>query len=268
MDSLRTHGSRDHAHEIVAEERFSRIEEKLLLPNRLRDDFIATANRHHMVPCYPDPTTRFSLIESIYFDSSDFRSFQDHFLKASYRFKLRGRRYAPNGVWPTETDPVYLELKTKSLDISDKVRIKLDCDEFIALSRGELLDRTNKIKTVQKINEVLASSQQLPTCKITYRRFAYEQDQLRITIDDQLSYETLQRLDPNMGLKIKSTAWWPEAITMSQKLSRGDFSLVEVKHIGILPLWLQNYMSQNGLMFESFSKYCFATSNIFQGARV
>ncbi|MEK6554671.1 MAG: polyphosphate polymerase domain-containing protein [Bdellovibrionota bacterium] len=249
----------------VAEERFSRIEEKLLLPNSLRDDFIKTANKHHMVPCYPDDTTVYSLIESTYFDSQELRSFTDHFQRASYRFKLRGRKYGPNGHWPDASAPMYLELKTKSVDICDKVRIKIDNDEFVNLKNGGRIARTNKIKTVKKINDVFETLPQSPTCKIVYRRYAYEQDNLRITIDDQIKFQPLKNIDPNLALRLKSMTWWPDAHVMSKKLESGDYSLVEVKHIGILPLWLQNYMNTHNLVFQSFSKYCYAISNLIQG---
>jgi hypothetical protein len=255
----------ERSNEALTEERFSRIEEKILLPNSLRNDFIKTANKHHMVPCYPDKSTVFSLIESTYFDSDELRSYTDHFQRASYRFKLRGRKYAPNGNWPDESAPMYLELKTKSVDICDKVRIKINDDEFVDLQNGGRLNRTNKIKTVKKINDVIETNPQAPVCKIVYRRFAYEQDQLRITIDDQIQFQPLRQIDPNFAIQLKQMSWWSDAEVMSKKLESGNYSLVEVKHIGILPLWLQDYMSSNGLTFQSFSKYCYAISNLIQG---
>lgn len=253
--------------EVAAEERFSRIEEKLLLPNSLRNDFLKILNKHHMMPCYPDKTTKFTMIESFYFDTENLKSFTDHFSKATYRFKLRGRKYAPNGAWPSEKDPLYLELKTKSADICDKVRIKIDAQEFSALANGGRLNRTNKIKTVKKINDVIEGQDQAPTCKITYRRFAFEQDKLRITIDDQLQYHNLKDVSSERMSQLKTQPWWPDAELMSNKLSSGDYSLVEVKHIGILPLWLQNYMAEHGLVFQSFSKYCFAMSNVIKAVK-
>lgn len=80
------------------EERFTRIEEKFFLPQNLRESFLALVE-NHLPASYPHETTRYTLIESIYFDSHDLRSFTDHFDQLPYRFKMRSRRYGPNGEW-------------------------------------------------------------------------------------------------------------------------------------------------------------------------
>lgn len=249
--------------EVPTEQRFTRIEEKFFLPNSLREEFLELAN-HNLLPNYPDPTTKYSLIESTYFDSAELRSLTDHFDKKPYRFKLRCRRYGPNGDWGVHKPALYLELKTKNNDISDKMRMKIKPVVFEQLLVGGRIQSLKKVETANKINEVLEDVPLSPACRVVYRRFAFEKD-IRLTIDDQISFQPQARLRPALMESLPKKSWWADAEAMSAGFKGADVSLIEVKHFGTIPTWLQAYMRKNNLEFRSFSKYCYSMVNLIKG---
>lgn len=253
--------------EVTHEERFTRLEEKFFLPNSLREEFMQLVN-HNLAPNYPDPATKYQLIESTYFDSAELRSLTDHFNKLSYRFKLRCRRYGPNGDWQVHKPAMFLELKTKTGDISDKMRMKIKPAAFEKLQVGGKIESEKKIKTTQRINEVLEECPLTPSCRVVYRRFAYEKNNVRLTIDDQLTFEPQAKLRPPLMEAIRAQKWWPQAEQMCKGFNGTDVSLVEVKHFGIIPLWLQNFMKEKNLAFTSFSKYCYSMVNLINKGNV
>lgn len=247
------------------QEQFTRREEKFFLPNSLRERFLELV-QENLPPFYPDESTKYTLIESVYFDSPQLKSFTDHFNKEVYRFKLRTRRYAPNGQWQSEDAPIFVELKTKQHDISDKFRMKLHPDDHIRLRSGEKLAMAAKrLSTAVKINSVIETAHPVPVCRVTYRRLAFQSGNLRLTVDDQLQGEILNRpaTDPD---SLKKQQWWPFAEEMNGSFKPDEVSLVEVKHCGTIPFWLTNFMRDNDLCFRSFSKYCNTILN-YLGAR-
>lgn len=248
----------------AAEERFTRIEEKFFLPAHLRESFLALVETQ-LPASYPHETTRYTLIESIYFDSQDLRSFTDHFDQLPYRFKMRSRRYGPNGEWEkSDNSTVFIELKTKQETISDKFRTKIKPYELKNLQNGGRIEANEK-KSAIKINQVMDECRLSPSAKIVYRRFAFEKDSVRLTVDDQVQFSPEFNLSAQLAAALKSKTWWPTAEQMSQDIFNQGMSLVELKHFGQSPAWLQNYMQENGLQFTSFSKYCYSMANLIKG---
>src|SRR5581483_9034919 len=90
---------------------FKRFEDKYIIPKTLRDALEKTLSKH-LRPDYPDAKTRYNLMKSTYFDSSDLAMVKHHVSKAASRFKLRTRDYAPNGKLH-KSDFTYLEVKAK-----------------------------------------------------------------------------------------------------------------------------------------------------------
>lgn len=245
------------------EERFTRIEEKFFLPQNLRESFLALVE-NHLPASYPHETTRYTLIESIYFDSHDLRSFTDHFDQLPYRFKMRSRRYGPNGEWEKpESSTVFIELKTKQNNVSDKFRTKIQPDELKNLQNGGRINANEK-KSALKINQVIDECKLAPSAKIIYRRYAFEKDAIRLTVDDQVQFKPEFDLNDQFATFLQSKNWWPNAEQMSRDIFNQGNSLVELKHFGKSPAWLQEYMQANNLQFTSFSKYCYSMANLIK----
>ena len=101
---------------------FARFEQKYFLSAQYATRFKSELAQY-MSPSYPLPETHFTGIESVYFDSHDLHIYRMHFAAQAERFKIRLRRYAPNGI--SDDGSVHVELKSKAevaTDILDHIQ--------------------------------------------------------------------------------------------------------------------------------------------------
>jgi len=248
---------------------FIRFEDKYLIS---KDQLKSFENLVFMNldPCYPDENTRYTKIESLYFDSSNLDFFCDHFKKTQTRYKMRIRRYGPNGVWQN-TGTSFLEIKSKSNKISKKRRIQLTDKERKDLILGKKLVLTKKFldanpeltlnklaKRVQEINNMVNTFNLAPQVRVTYSRRAYEKDGLRITLDTDVQINRLNFIYPAVIKNIRHQKFWEKASKIKSKFSTEKNVIVEIKHKQNVPEWFINYMRDNSSTETSFSKYCWS----------
>jgi hypothetical protein len=255
---------------------FVRLEQKFLLPKS------AWAELQHLLDRYSEPSyleaaTDFNLIESTYYDSSELKIYTDHFTNLVSRVKVRTRRYAPNGEWKHKS--VFIEVKKKADGICTKERLKLPVDQCALLARGEALaiseDLTKKNKKVDAqdlcervalINNLVQNFNLRPQARVVYQRQAYEKDGFRVTVDDNLNYELLRPIDPAVVQTVKNSEFWSRANYMRGLFDPGHVLILELKHNGVIPLWMSEFLAQNNIGRSQFSKYCFSiTSSILKG---
>src|SRR5579884_4304886 len=122
---------------------FRRFEDKYIIPKSLRKELVKTLEEN-LKADYPDKNTKFNLMKSMYFDSSNLDMVQHHLSKAVDRFKLRTREYAPNGKLH-KTDFTFLEIKAKHDNITDKFRIKVPKDVMESFTKGAPLTADAKL---------------------------------------------------------------------------------------------------------------------------
>lgn len=256
-----------------APDTFVRIEDKFLLPRARYASFLARIESK-MDPSYPSSSTRFTRIESIYFDSEELNVYLSHFSTAPGRFKLRMRRYFPNGVpYASET---HLELKSKESGISKKTRFKVSEFDCSMLQRGmpitvgpELTELNPKLsiekltQRVGRVNRLLVQYKLRPKCAIRYTRKAYEEiaSGVRLTVDEKINYQLLTEVARAIGEDIMRGKEWSRAAEMRNRFANRDILLVEVKHAGTIPDWLQNALKEHDGVQASFSKYCYSVTD-------
>lgn len=258
---------------LPAPDTFVRIEDKFLLPRARFESFLEAAEEI-LRPSYPSNTTRFTRIESIYFDSEELNVYLSHFASGPGRFKLRLRRYFPNGVpYSTET---HLELKSKESGISKKARFQVGEFDCAMLQRGmpitvspELLE-LNPQMSVEKltqragrVNRLIVQYKLRPKCAIRYTRRAYEEAQTgtRLTIDEKIHYQLLTEVSPEVGEQITHSSIWERAAEMRNRFSRQDILVVEVKHAGQIPASVQKLLDDHQAIKSKFSKYCYSVTD-------
>lgn len=244
-------------------ELFRRVEDKFLLPRAGMPRLLELLNKE-LEPCYYEPGTRFNAIESVYFDSTALQIFREHF-QAETKFKIRLRRYGPNGVWPKKTEPVHLEMKTKSSGVCQKFRLKVENAEMRALFNGQAMPiQKKKEKAIEKrelVNHAITQFSMKPLCRVRYERLAYEKNGLRVTIDDKIQAEILNHVDEYQAEEIVNSPFFAKAKAMRDRFSDGDYVVVEVKHSGTMPNWLNLEMNSIGALRVSFSKYAYSIVN-------
>ncbi len=244
-------------------ELFRRVEDKFLLPRTELPRILELLDRE-LEPSYYEPGTKFNAIESVYFDSSSLQIFCDHFRNET-KFKIRLRRYGPNGVWPAKTEPVHLEMKTKSGGVCQKFRLKVESAEHRALFCGKPMPVTDtKEKAIVKrelVNDAITRFSMRPLCRVRYERRAFEKNGLRVTIDDKIQAEILNSVSRGEAKEILKAPFFEKAQAMHDRFTDGDYVVVEVKHAGTMPNWLNLEMNAMSALRVSFSKYCYSIVN-------
>lgn len=260
----------------VSEGEFKRIEDKFLVSKDMQD-LVFKCLSANMDESYFENDTHYTLIESIYFDSSEITLFKDHFnVLIPKRYKMRVRRYGPNGVWNTEN--YLLEVKSKKEGQCKKVRFTIGQIELDVISGGLQLQFTERLinlnpkmkvetlqKRVNKINELIQKYGLIPSRSVKYKRFAFEKDGFRATIDVDLQEKSLIELGGINPASLIENEIWNKATNLVSKFKGEDKFVLELKHGGSIPAWAKKMLKEYHIAKTSFSKYCYFTARELKG---
>jgi len=255
---------------------FRRFEDKYIIPKSFKEELTKLLTKH-MTTGYPDKDTKFTMMKSIYFDSSSLDMVKHHMSKAGDRFKIRTREYGPNGKLH-KSDYTFLEIKAKHGDITDKFRIKVpktDMDNFkkgIPITPTLQLAKANTnialpelVKRVADINQALELFHLRPSCETQYVRRAYTDGTpndagLRVTFDEEVQYKVLDVIPTQISTELQKDNSEERSTLMSmvENYKPNDHMILEVKHHGSVPDWLIKFLTDNQLQKTQFSKYCYS----------
>ena len=255
----------------ASEGEFKRIEDKFLVSKKMQD-LVFKCLSQNMDESYLDNDTHFTLIESIYFDSSEITLFKDHFnLLIPKRYKMRVRRYGPNGIWNTEN--YLLEVKSKKEGQCKKVRFTIGQIELDIISAGLQLQLTPRLiqlnqkmkletlqKRVEKVNQLIEHYGLIPSRSVKYKRFAFERNGFRATIDIDLEEKSLIELQGINPQVLLQNDIWNKAALLVLKFKGEDKFVLELKHGGNIPRWAEKMLEDYHIAKTSFSKYCYFTA--------
>ena len=159
------------------------------------------------------------IIKSLYFDNLNLEMYKDSLEGLTPRKKIRIRSY------PNENDKnLYLEIKTSSVEGRFKTREIIDKNKFEIFEKSGYFDNQYGLC--------------FPNVSVLYKREYFQLDDMRISIDSELSYE-------NNSSKIKCK----------------DFnSIVEIKTS--IKKNLDDLSESFPFQKIRFSKYCFAVENL------
>ncbi len=259
-------------------DQFIRIETKFFIP---RDSLRGLESLIHsyMSPVDGTRTAGFTKVESHYIETPELTFFTDALKKPQNRMKVRVRKYFDGG---TQFQGSFVEIKKKDNGISKKKRFRVSEWEESEILQGNTLAITPRLESlnfhlrrdqlisrVNKINDLV--EQQKPkyaTC-VTYDRRAYEAENVRITIDENLKSEIIYSFLPiikSRSEQIMNSGYWAEGRRMRQSYSVDDFSVIEVKHNGTMPDWMDaGFKYLMTAQDVSFSKYVWSISGAISG---
>lgn len=213
---------------------FQRTEKKYLVSFSQRQALLNAIGDRMQLDPHGEKT-----ISSIYFDTDSFDFIRRSLEKPVYKEKLRLRAY---GKTENESE-VYIELKKKYRGVVYKRRQALSCLQALEYARTRVLPFSTQI--LREIDYVLQSNPSMaPRALISYRRlplFCREDHDLRMTFDQNLLYrrEDLDFRSGVYGLPVLSP----------------DLSVLEIKALHALPLWLVHELDRLKIYPQSFSKY-------------
>lgn len=180
-----------------------------------------------------------SNVNSIYYDTDDYRLIRNSIDKPVYKEKLRLRSYSvPNG-----DSTVFLELKKKYKGVVYKRRKTLKYKEAQNYLNLHILPDDTQI--MREIDWTMNFYNTLkPKMFIGYDRLAYvgkEEGNLRITFDFNLRFRTdnLSLDDGNYG----------------ESIIGNNYCVMEIKALNAMPLWLCKSLDKLKIYPSSFSKY-------------
>ena len=216
---------------------FKRYEKKYIVSDAQKAAFLAEiADRIE-----PDKYGR-STVSNIYFDTPNYRLIRASIEKPVFKEKLRLRAYGT----PEDDTNVFVELKKKYHSVVYKRRINLK----YAVAYDYLINgvRPPKVKNKQVFSEIdyfINYYEGLrPAAAIFYDREAYycsENKELRFTFDSNIRYR-----HENFDLRNGSEG--------THILDEG-LSIMEIKCLGSMPLWVTAALSKHKIFPASYSKY-------------
>lgn len=256
-------------------DKFVRIESKFLA-YRGRIKGIESLLNSYLEPVDGTKTQGYTRVESIYLETPTLDFYNAALLKPTSRLKLRIRKYLNS---EEQEVPRFIELKYKKEGISKKKRFRIGEWEENEILEGSTiavtphletlnfqLNRATLYKRVDKLNRIILNETPKMALKVSYDRKAYEGMGLRITIDENLSYEVNSKFLSNIydsGSRIASMPQWQEGLKMLNNYNPSDLAIIEVKHDGNIPDWLRLGFKNLVLMNDvSMSKYTWSMTKI------
>ncbi len=254
----------------IAPHAWVRIEDKFLVPIRHAPELLALLGSH--LPRAAHEDENFTIVESIYLDSPDLEFLRDHVGGRDGRAKLRVRRYASSNGLPTGA--AFLEAKIKTGCVSTKERFALDAASLAAIMSGSGLTPTASLRNVNPsitaadLERRIARVDRLrrwcvvPRATVRYRRTAFEAAGLRVTLDHALVVDATTSISRSIASAVRSQLAARPSQDHGEELAQQRAVILEVKHSGDRPTWIDAYATTIGVSATSFSKYCFAMQQL------
>jgi SPX domain protein involved in polyphosphate accumulation len=226
--------------------KFNRFELKYLITLQQAERFKTALRAFLSADEHGNNHGRYTLT-SLYYDSPDFRCYQEKVDGIKFRRKLRIRRYE-TGEPLTDASPVFVEIKQRIDRVTQKRRVKLTYPQALRLCNDrQIPDHEASDKAL--IDEIFVFVLQYnlrPVSIVRYDRQAFigtEYDiGLRVTFDTNLSFQThqLHLHDQPSGLPMLP----PDQVVMEIKVNER------------IPYWLTEMIAAHNLQMIRVSKYC------------
>jgi hypothetical protein len=178
-------------------------------------------------------------INSLYFDSNDFRALEDSLSGASIRKKVRFRWYGRTECSSTPT----LEFKCKQGHLSWKILQKTNLFIDFNATTWDAAFLDDEEKTIVDLSKTLLLSNPRPTSLVSYSRRYFESadGRLRVTLDEDLTFRDQTIYS---GPNLLYFRHHPEKLVVEIKVAEKDSALLQdlAKTLPFVP--------------RRFSKYC------------
>ena len=214
---------------------FKRYELKYLLDEDQRNAIYEALDDHMVLDQYGH-----SEIRNVYYDTDSFLLIRRSIEKPLYKEKLRFRSYGR----PKKDGKIFVELKKKYDGVVYKRRVSMPLDE--AEHWFECPEAEPPEGQIGAEIDFMRQRYQgiRPAMNVFYEREAYytkDGSDLRLTIDTNIRGGLT-----DVGLRSRTTGM--------QVLPDG-YTLMELKTMGGIPLWMTEVLSRNRIYKTSFSKY-------------
>ena len=215
---------------------FKRYEIKYLLSPRQKKEFQKAMERYMVLDRYGRTT-----IQNIYYDTPNWQLIRTSLEKPVYKEKLRLRSYGvakPDGT-------VFIEIKKKYAGVVYKRRTSATEAEAMAYLNNGIKIAGHEDQILREIDYFKNFYEDLkPAMVISYEREAFygkEDPNLRMTIDENILWR-------DEDLTLRKDAYGTAVLKPGE-------SLLEIKIVASMPLWLSYELNRLEIRQTSFSKY-------------
>ncbi len=214
---------------------FKRYELKYLITRQQKNRIILAMQPYMKIDKYGRSTIR-----NLYFDTDSYRLIRRSLEKPVYKEKLRIRSYKQ----VDHDDPIFVELKKKYQSVVYKRREILtekQCMDWLV--NGGHMPKDNQI--CKEIDYFRSFYENLhPTVFLSYEREAFyslDGSDFRVTFDENILARTEE-------LSLLAPVW-------GTSLLDDNYSLMEIKTSGGIPLWMTHLLTEQQIFKSSYSKY-------------
>mgnify|MGYP003571390627 CR=1 FL=1 len=176
-------------------------------------------------------------IYNLYFDNVNNYLINKSMDKPIYKEKIRLRSYEV----PNDNSIVFLEIKKKFKDISNKRRIELKFKDVLNYIENGVIPNTESI-IMNEIDYSFKRYNLKPNISITYDRFSYylkEDSNFRITFDNNVRYsKNILKLDD---------------LDSEEVLFKSGY-IMEIKTLESVPIWFNKILDELNIYPTSYSK--------------
>jgi len=190
-------------------------------------------------------------VNSLYLDSPSGLYYDEKMAGSKYRRKVRMRCYSEDFFC---ADTYFVEIKKRDQFHIDKIRFKMEADDFHRFMRNDFMSYQNGFFDCDNNSDQMIMDEVIYYCNrhalsphtfILYDREAYiadNDDTVRVTFDRMI------RSQRCFSTRMKNIHNW--TLVFPGKI------VLEIKVRTFLPFWLHNMVKKLGMEYESISKYC------------
>ena len=224
---------------------FRRIEKKYILNKEQYLEIKKILQRYMREDSYGKST-----ICNVYYDSDDYKLIRNSITRPYYKDKVRLRSYNV----PTEDSKVYLEIKKKYAHVVGKRRIELTLAEAYDYMEDKNFVENSKKQIKEEIDYYFEFYKLKPKMYISYEREAYYEignNDFRATFDTNI-------LARKTDLDLAKGSYGTDILGK-------DLYILEIKTLGVIPMWFVEILSRFKLQPCHYSKYGVAYESLIMG---
>lgn len=226
--------------------KFKRIEQKYILTLEQKAELLQLLQNEIIPDEYGKNNGNYQL-ESCYYDTDDLLFYHEKIGKKEIRKKIRIRRYVDENAIFDENSPVFVEIKEKIGEITQKRRVKMSYREAKDFLEKQILPKYQE-KHAEIIAEIaeLAALGLKPQTLTKYDRQAFfgknSDTGLRLTFDTAVEY------------RASDTTFGKTSLSDGKIIDTG-VTILEMKALGNFPQHILDFFQKNGIQPARMSKY-------------
>ena len=255
--------ARNRFHKIRIVELFSeyldikRFELKYTITESLAQEIRDYIKNYFSLDKYVAPGKDGYIVNSLYFDTPDFRFYYDTKNRKVTRYKPRARYYGVKA-----KDFIWTEIKFRNYSAVWKNRRKISIATWNELTSPQESEQKKPIlkQGLDSFEEMIYWYDAHPAIHVRYFREPYVTDLEnygRVTFDRNLAYRNIDR-NMDLAYNEEDMIYYDDPVTSRHYESP---VILEIKVETLVPFWAINIIKKFELMQRPFSKYCYGIDN-------